>query len=89
MPLKIITAFSRDGPLKVYVQTRIKEFANDIWPLLYDDNAYFYLCGDAKKMAHDVTKALEELSIDKLGKPKGAKFLRKLKEQNRFHEDVW
>ena len=89
MNLQIITAFSRDGPSKTYVQHRLKEFKDQVWPLLYDEKAYFYLCGDAKNMAHDVTLTLETISIEKLGKPKGQKFIKTLKSQNRFHEDVW
>ena len=89
MDLKIITAFSRDTNQKVYVQHRVKESANEIWELLNDKGAYFYLCGDAKNMAHDVTQALEEICCEKLGKTKGQKFIKTMKLQNRFHEDVW
>lgn len=57
---EIITAFSRDGPKKVYVQHRLKEHAKEINELL-QKKAYFYVCGDASHMAREVNTVLAEI----------------------------
>ena len=53
------TAFSRDQAQKVYVQDRMRERAGEIWAWL-QAGAYFYVCGDASRMAKDVDTALRE-----------------------------
>jgi sulfite reductase (NADPH) flavoprotein alpha-component len=50
-------AFSRDQPLRIYVQHRMLEQAKELWAWL-QNGAYFYVCGDAKHMAKDVHQAL-------------------------------
>ena len=50
-------AFSRDQPEKIYVQDRIRENGAELWQWL-QGGAYFYVCGDAKRMAKDVNQAL-------------------------------
>jgi sulfite reductase (NADPH) flavoprotein alpha-component len=50
-------AFSRDQAHKVYVQNRMLESAKELWSWL-QNGAYFYVCGDAKRMAKDVHQAL-------------------------------
>lgn len=54
-------AFSRDQANKIYVQTRMKEQARELWPWL-QGGAYFYVCGDAKRMAKDVHQSLIEIA---------------------------
>lgn len=53
-------AFSRDQAAKIYVQDRMIERARELWEWL-DDGAHFYVCGDAKRMANDVDKALQQV----------------------------
>ena len=48
--LTLHTAFSRDGPDKVYVQQRVTETADALFALL-SAGAHFYVCGDANAMA--------------------------------------
>ena len=48
--LTLHTAFSRDGPDKVYVQQRVAETADALFSLL-SAGAHFYVCGDANAMA--------------------------------------
>ena len=48
--LTLHTAFSRDGPDKVYVQRRVAETADALFSLL-SVGAHFYVCGDANAMA--------------------------------------
>jgi sulfite reductase (NADPH) flavoprotein alpha-component len=50
-------AFSRDQASKIYVQHRMLENAKELWSWL-QNGAYFYVCGDAKRMAKDVHQAL-------------------------------
>lgn len=50
-------AFSRDQASKLYVQHRMAENARELWAWL-QDGAYFYVCGDAKRMAKDVHQTL-------------------------------
>jgi len=54
-------AFSRDQASKIYVQHRMREQAKDLWAWL-QNGAYFYVCGDAKRMAKDVHQALIEIA---------------------------
>jgi len=50
-------AFSRDQENKIYVQHRMLENAKEFWAWL-QSGAYFYVCGDAKRMAKDVHQTL-------------------------------
>ena len=54
-------AFSRDQSHKVYVQHRMMEQAKELWAWL-QNGAYFYVCGDAKRMAKDVHQTLIEIA---------------------------
>ena len=54
-------AFSRDQPQKTYVQHRMKERARELWSWL-QQGAYFYVCGDAQRMAKDVHQTLIEIA---------------------------
>ena len=54
-------AFSRDQPQKIYVQHRMRENARELWAWL-QNGAYFYVCGDAKRMAKDVHQTLIEIA---------------------------
>ncbi len=46
---------------KVYVQHRMLEQAKELWAWL-QGGAYFYVCGDAKRMAKDVHQALIQIA---------------------------
>ena len=50
-------AFSRDQPERVYVQHKMLDYGADVWRWL-EDGAYFFVCGDASRMAKDVDDAL-------------------------------
>src|SRR5207253_11418872 len=54
-------AFSRDQPHKIYVQQRMLENAKELWVWL-QNGAYFYECGDAKRMAKDVHQTLIKIA---------------------------
>lgn len=59
-------AFSRDQPHKIYVQHRMLENARELWNWL-QGGAYFYVCGDAKRMAKDVHQALIDIAREQGG----------------------
>lgn len=58
---RLDTAFSRDQAHKVYVQNRMLENGAELWKWL-QEGAYFYVCGDAKRMARDVHQALIDIA---------------------------
>ncbi|KAI8930058.1 hypothetical protein BC831DRAFT_441195 [Entophlyctis helioformis] len=89
--LHIVTAFSRQGAQKVYVQHRITEYARDVWRLLHTLRGSFYICGDAKHMAHDVVNALEAMAVSVGGLSNdGAKqWIKDMRASGRYLEDVW
>ncbi|MCH9609238.1 MAG: Sulfite reductase [NADPH] flavoprotein alpha-component [Chlamydiales bacterium] len=85
--LRFDTAFSRDGKEKIYVQDRMLENQEEIWKWL-EKGAYFFVCGDAKKMARDVDLTLKQIiqnhtNID----PKD--YIKKLKSEKRYLRDVY
>ncbi len=59
-------AFSRDQEQKIYVQHRMLENARQLWDWL-QNGAYFYVCGDAKRMAKDVHQTLIEIATNQGG----------------------
>jgi sulfite reductase (NADPH) flavoprotein alpha-component len=60
---RLDTAFSRDQAEKIYVQHRMLENGAQLWAWL-QDGAYFYVCGDASRMAKDVDAALHRIVED-------------------------
>ena len=86
---KLSLAWSRDGDSKVYVQDRMREAGAELWSWL-EKGAHFYVCGDAKRMAADVEKALVEIASVHGGKGDGAKgFVADLKKAGRYQADVY
>lgn len=87
---KLHTAFSRDTAKKVYVQDKMQENAKDLYDWL-ERGAYFYVCGDASRMAKDVEHAL----LDVIAKGSNgtldhaAEYLAAMKKQKRYQRDVY
>jgi sulfite reductase (NADPH) flavoprotein alpha-component len=61
-------AFSRDQAHKIYVQHRMLEQARELWAWL-QSGAYFYVCGDAARMAKGVHSTLIEIAQKEGGLP--------------------
>ena len=87
---KLHTAFSRDQGKKVYVQDRMQENAAEVYAWL-ERGAYFYVCGDATRMAKDVESAL----LDCIAKGSdgtlehAAEYLAGMKKAKRYQRDVY
>ncbi|MBE2203839.1 MAG: sulfite reductase subunit alpha [Chthoniobacterales bacterium] len=87
---RLDTAFSRDQSEKIYVQHRMRENAAALWAWL-QDGAYFYVCGDAQRMARDVDAALHTVAetAGGLSAEAAAAFVQKLKSDKRYMRDVY
>jgi len=85
-----VTAFSREGPNKVYVQHRMKERASEINDLLLQ-KAYFYVCGDAANMAREVNTILGQIIVQQRGlkESQGEDIVKSMRSSNAYQEDVW
>jgi sulfite reductase (NADPH) flavoprotein alpha-component len=83
-------AFSRDQERKIYVQDRMLEQAATFWSWL-QDGASVYVCGDASRMAKDVDQMLETIVAQegRLGAEAAAEYVSELKDQERYHRDVY
>ncbi|CAN8067332.1 unnamed protein product [Agarophyton chilense] len=88
--LKLYTAFSRDGPQKMYVQHRMKECAQQLWELM-EQGAHLYVCGDGRHMSADVDNALGDIIVECSGftLEQAKTYLQLLADQKRYQRDVW
>jgi sulfite reductase (NADPH) flavoprotein alpha-component len=84
-------AFSRDQHEKIYVQDRMRENSEKIWQLIEHEGGYFYVCGDATKMAKDVDNALRDIiqTHGKFDDAETANYMRKLNMDRRYVRDVY
>ena len=87
---RLSLAWSRDTGEKFYVQDRMREVGRDVWAWLAE-GAHVYVCGDAKRMAKDVERALVDIvgqhgarSIDE-----AVSFVADLKKKGRYQQDVY
>jgi sulfite reductase (NADPH) flavoprotein alpha-component len=87
---KLNVAFSRDQDEKIYVQHKLLANSKDIFAWL-ENGASFYVCGDKNKMAHDVESALTHIVQQESGTSheKAAEYVKSLKKQRRYLEDVY
>ncbi len=87
---RLDTAFSRDQDAKVYVQDRILEHGAAVYDWL-QRGAHVFICGDAKRMAADVDRALREV-IRREGdmtEESARAYLAKLASSGRYLRDVY
>lgn len=87
---EMLTAFSREGAQKVYVQHLLKQRAAEIDRLL-QQKAYFYVCGDAANMAREVNTVLAQIIAEQRGIPesKAEDIVKAMRNSNAYQEDVW
>ncbi len=83
-------AFSRDQAEKVYVQDRMREHGSLLFEWL-ERGAYFFICGDAHRMAKDVDVALHDI-VAKHGRmtsDKAELYIAALKKNKRYVRDIY
>ena len=87
---RLDTAFSRDSDQKLYVQHRMLEHGKEMWDWL-NNGAYFYVCGDAKRMAKDVDNALKEIAAKhgNMSDEAAGQFVSQLAKDKRYLRDVY
>ena len=83
-------AFSRDQEEKIYVQNRMLENSKMLFEWL-EEGGYFYVCGDASRMAKDVDAALHEVIRKEGGfdADKAIDYVNELKKSKRYLRDVY
>ena len=87
---RLSLAWSRDGDKKFYVQDRMREVGRELWNWLAE-GASVYVCGDAKRMAKDVERALVDI-VAQFGArttDEAVLFVGELKKKGRFQLDVY
>ena len=84
-------AWSRDQAHKIYVQNRMLENAAEIWKWLDGEEAQFFVCGDARRMAKDVDAALHKIVQEHGGRSveEANEYVGKLKSAKRYKRDVY
>jgi sulfite reductase (NADPH) flavoprotein alpha-component len=87
---KLDLAFSRDSDQKVYVQHKMLEKSKEIWDWI-QEGAYFYVCGDASRMAKDVNAALIQIASQEGGmeEAEATKYVKQLQKEKRYQRDVY
>lgn len=81
-------AFSRDQEQKVYVQHLMAEHGKELYAWL-QEGAYLYVCGDEKRMAHDVHEALLEIVASTSGPDNAKDYVAALQKEKRYQRDVY
>ena len=81
---ELVTAFSREQARKVYVQHRMREHGARLRELIFEQDAYVFVCGDGAHMAKAVHEALVEI-----GGPGAAERLKEATKGGRYVRDVW
>lgn len=87
---RLDVAFSRDQPEKVYVQHKMIERGAEIYKWL-ELGGYFYVCGDAERMAKDVHQALIEVVAKhgEMSQEDAEAYVEGLKKDKRYQRDVY
>jgi sulfite reductase (NADPH) flavoprotein alpha-component len=87
---RLTLAWSRDGKDKIYVQDRMRETGAELWDW-FQQGAHFYVCGDAKRMAKDVERALVDIVAEhgKMPMDDAVAFIAGLKKSGRYQADVY
>lgn len=87
---RLSLAWSRDGTEKFYVQDRMRELGAELFSWL-EQGARVAVCGDAKRMAKDVERALVEIVEQHGGRPTDAAvaYVAALKKSGRYQADVY
>jgi len=95
--LRVITAFSRDQKAKVYVQDRIREYADTIRQLLVERNAVVIVSGSSGQMPKAVRQALLDVLTSQVVSPgkiawtneEAEEFLTGMEKNGRYKQETW
>ncbi|OHX36906.1 sulfite reductase subunit alpha [Methylomonas sp. LWB] len=87
---KLDLAFSRDQAEKIYVQDRMKEHGAELFAWL-EQGGYFFVCGDAYRMAKDVDQALHDVIREhgEMTLVDAVEYVNRLKKDKRYVRDVY
>lgn len=87
---KLDLAWSRDQLLKVYVQDKMRASGAELWAWL-QGGAYFFVCGDAKRMAKDVDLMLHTIIAEhgNMTPAQAADYVKQMKKDKRYQRDVY
>lgn len=87
---KLSLAFSRDQEDKIYVQDRMREEGRELFAWL-EAGAYFFVCGDAKRMATDVDLALHGVvaAHGAMSEEVAKEYVQELRKYGRYVRDVY
>ena len=87
---RLSLAWSRDDAQKFYVQDRMRELGAELWRWIAE-GAHFYICGDAKRMAKDVERALVDIVAQwgARSTEEAIAFVGGLKKSGRYQADVY
>ncbi|MEI6069080.1 MAG: sulfite reductase flavoprotein subunit alpha [Methylococcaceae bacterium] len=83
-------AFSRDQDAKIYVQDRMLEQGAELF-LWLEQGGYFFVCGDAYRMAKDVDQALHAVIAEhgNFSEQQAIDYVNQLKKDKRYVRDVY
>ncbi|MDP1664297.1 MAG: assimilatory sulfite reductase (NADPH) flavoprotein subunit [Methylobacter sp.] len=81
-------AFSRDQQQKIYVQHLMDEHGKELYAWL-QEGAHLYVCGDEKRMAHDVHAALLKIVAAEIGTDNAEGYVVNLQKTKRYQRDVY
>ena len=87
---KLDLAFSRDQEAKIYVQDKMLEQGAELF-LWLEQGGYFFVCGDAYRMAKDVDQALHAVIAKhgELTEQQAIDYVNQLKKDKRYVRDVY
>jgi sulfite reductase (NADPH) flavoprotein alpha-component len=83
-------AWSRDQGAKIYVQDKMRANAAELWAWI-KNGGYFFVCGDAKRMAKDVDQALHDIIAEQGAMPveQAQDYVKQMKKDKRYQRDVY
>lgn len=84
------TAFSRDSEQKVYVQSDLKADAEQVWQLISQQRAFFYVCGGTI-MGRQVKECVQHIveQHGNLTAQAAAEFVKKMQTEGRYIQELW
>ena len=87
---ELITAFSRDQPSKVYVQTRLAQNCKKIWDCINTSNGTIVIAGNSK-MASDVRRMLVDIIKGEANcsEKDAARLVKIMEQKRRIQTEAW